>query len=283
MPPPLDLLDDTWEMTPDLRWAQKFPTTKPSKRRGHALAYDAARKQTILFGGDADAAQTTGDRLGDTWAWDGTTWSMLSPPTSPPARSHAAMAYDPDRNVLVLFGGRTGTSGYLDDTWEWDGATWTFKADSHSTSLPTPRARADASMVYDPLRHRIVLLGGGAVAQDGSHFGDVWEWDGTSWAETIDDPRLARVAAHAFFDRLHGGIVVYGGEVSTSQGNTDQTWLLRWESLAKRETCEFPDDDLDGDGARGCQDPDCAPRCQTCGDGTCDVYEDRLICDADCN
>jgi hypothetical protein len=190
------------------------------------------------------------------------------------------MVYDPEREVLVMFGGRVG-NGYLDDTWEWDGTTWTLR-DSGQLSVVVPRARADASLVYDPLRRRIVLLGGGAVRLDGSHDSDVWEWDGARWTKSYEDPRLARVGAHAFFDPLHGGIVCYGGEVSDVEGITDETWILRWESQAPRETCRFAEDDLDGDGLAGCADPDCAPRCGTCGSGTCEAYEDRLICDAGC-
>jgi hypothetical protein len=128
----------------------------------------------------------------------------------------------------------------------------------------------------------IVLVGGGAVRQDGSHDSDVWEWDGFSWALAHEDSRLSRIGAHVFFDRLRGGIVSYGGEISTSSGYSDDTSLLRYESLADRETCRLPDDDLDGDGSHGCADPDCAPRCSACGNGVCEPYEDRLICDADC-
>ncbi len=280
--PPLQLLDQTYEMTPDVFWTQKSPATKPSPRRGVAIVYDAARKRTLMFGGDGDANQTTGTRLDDTWTWDGTNWQPLSPPMSPPARSHAAIAYDPERELVVMFGGRSGLTGYLDDTWEWDGTTWTLR-DSSQLSVVVPPPRADAALVFDPLRHRIVLLGGGSVAQDGAHYSDVWEWDGTHWTKTFDDPRLARVAAHTFFDPLYGGIVTFGGNISNTEGTTGTTWLLRWESLAKRETCRLADDpDVDGDGLAGCADPDCAPRCRTCGDGTCDLHEDRLICPADC-
>jgi len=54
------------------------------------MAYDSTRGQVVLFGGlDANSKV-----LGDTWTWDGTTWTQKSPDTSPPARAGAAMAYD---------------------------------------------------------------------------------------------------------------------------------------------------------------------------------------------
>ena len=47
------------------------------------MAYDAATGQLVLFGG---FDQQHGADLNDTWTWNGTTWTQLSPATSPPAR-----------------------------------------------------------------------------------------------------------------------------------------------------------------------------------------------------
>jgi hypothetical protein len=74
------------------------------------MTYDAARGRVVLFGG------FDGSRLGDTWEWDGTTWSEISHPVSPSARSSHAMAYDAARGRVILFGGLDG-SLRLGDTW----------------------------------------------------------------------------------------------------------------------------------------------------------------------
>ena len=73
----------------------------PSAHYGHAMAYDASRGVTVLFGG------YTGFSNGETWEWNGTTWTqrMVSGPS--PRYSHA-MAYDASRGVTVLFGGYYG-------------------------------------------------------------------------------------------------------------------------------------------------------------------------------
>jgi hypothetical protein len=34
------------------------------------------------------------------------------------------MAYDKQRDRIVLFGGRAGPGADLNDTWEWDGTAW---------------------------------------------------------------------------------------------------------------------------------------------------------------
>ena len=65
------------------------------------MAYDAATGTVVLFGG-----YSTGTALlGDTWTWDGTTWTKQAPATSPPARDGASMAYDAATSDIVLFGG----------------------------------------------------------------------------------------------------------------------------------------------------------------------------------
>ena len=64
----------------------------------------------------------------ETWEWNGSLWSQLLPAVRPPARSHHAMAFDVNRNRIVLFGGvPTGPAATtpLGDFWEWDGTTWT--------------------------------------------------------------------------------------------------------------------------------------------------------------
>ena len=67
------------------------------------MAYDAATGTVVLFGGMAAAAA-----LGDTWTWDGTTWTKQAPAASPPARYAASMAYDAATGNVVLFGGVNG-------------------------------------------------------------------------------------------------------------------------------------------------------------------------------
>ncbi|TMF06213.1 MAG: hypothetical protein E6I42_02875 [Chloroflexi bacterium] len=69
----------------------------------------------LLYGG-----RTDGGDVGDTWAWDGTTWTRLAPAQSPSPRTGAAATFDPVRHVVLLFGGSTGS----DETWTWNGQGW---------------------------------------------------------------------------------------------------------------------------------------------------------------
>src|SRR5436190_1054795 len=73
----------------------------PPAREGMGMAYDAARSETVLFGG----IDASGTLLGDTWTWDGRAWTQEHPAASPPARYAMGMAYDAARGEVVLFGG----------------------------------------------------------------------------------------------------------------------------------------------------------------------------------
>ena len=64
-------LADTWEWDGS-HWREMTPTTAPLARMGPAMAYDAARGVTLLFGGNVHGAHQS-----DTWQWNGTDWSQL--------------------------------------------------------------------------------------------------------------------------------------------------------------------------------------------------------------
>ncbi len=107
------LLADTWEWD-GTAWTENT-AAGPPKRYGHAMAYDTDHARTVLFGGQSAFPFGQGV-LGDTWTYDGTSWTELPIP-GPSARSFVKMVYDSNRKRLVLFGGWDGTQ-MVDDTWE---------------------------------------------------------------------------------------------------------------------------------------------------------------------
>jgi hypothetical protein len=113
---------DTWEWD-GTSWTQLFPATSPPGRDLVAMVYDSTRGVMVLFAGFSQApGQFVFD---DTWEWDGTDWTQVSPPTSPSARDSHGMAFDSRRGVAVLFGGcphkvcDLSAPDFLSDTWEW--------------------------------------------------------------------------------------------------------------------------------------------------------------------
>jgi hypothetical protein len=180
------------------------PGGGPPWRSLAALGFDAARGQTLLFGGfDAVA----GD-LSDTWTFDGVVWTQHQPVVTPPARSATAICYDSVRQKMVVFGGWSSGQS-RNDTWEWDGTAWFA-----STPNNSPAPRYWAGMAFDPLRNRTVLAGG---RDANSIHDDVWEYDGTQWTlARLHQPEAARYEHVMVFDEALGRVRILGGLDSVS-------------------------------------------------------------------
>ncbi|MBK9129795.1 MAG: hypothetical protein IPM13_18730 [Phycisphaerales bacterium] len=113
-------LGDTWEWD-GVTWRLRG-TSGPGRWAWSSMCYDAMRGRTVLFGGGVP--HTTVWPSGDTWEWDGATWTQRAS-TGPAARARHAMAYDAARGVCVMFGGEDPAWARMTDTWEWNGSTWT--------------------------------------------------------------------------------------------------------------------------------------------------------------
>jgi hypothetical protein len=256
------------------------------------MAYDRGRKRLVLFGGNAGALQN------DTWEWNGTTWSDVSPVMRPLARQGHAMTYDARRGKVVLFGGSGASvaTGRLNDTWEWDGTTWT----EVTPPGPKPSIRTGAAMTYDETAG-LVILSGGSVGV--SSLADSWTWDGTSWTEVtrIDEAPPKRSDHGMTYDTARAHVVMYGGRDGATP--LSDTWLFRFEAAAPQDERCLYGLDGDGDGKIGCADDDCfgacTPLCNPtlmtcaatgprCGDGFCASIENnasvesKRLCPQDC-
>jgi hypothetical protein len=203
---------DTWTWD-GASWLQ-VASTGPPARYGHAMAYDSAHGKTVLFGGNAGTAGNP-TYLGDTWTWDGASWTQVAS-TGPPARYNAAMAYDSARGKTVLFGGNAGPASapvYLGDTWGWDGTSWMQIAPAG----PAPRALH--AMAYDSARGETVLFGGDSL---GGVLGDTWMWEGTgSWTQVASTGPPGRYGHAMVYDSARGRTVLFGG---TAVDNFSDTW-----------------------------------------------------------
>lgn len=174
----------------------------PSARTGHALAYDAARAVTVLFGGKEPGG---GIEQQDTWTFDGQAWKRVAL-DGPERRLGHAMTYDSLRGRILMMGGQPRGWGGATDLrlWGWDGASWTVLTGA------MPITRRDIRIAYDSARDRVVWFGG----QDGSGtlFDSTWEYDGTSWFEVFPSTRPPARSKYALaYDEGRQRIVMYGG------------------------------------------------------------------------
>lgn len=161
-------LADTWELGTG-SWSQRTTAGTgigPSARGGHRMAYDAARRKVVLFGGSPDGLLS----LADTWEWDGAGWTDRTPPVTvvgPQPRFNHTLTYDARRQRVVLLGGLVTLNSAIADAWEWDGTVWT-----RINSTGVPLARAGHSASFDMVAGQVVLFGGGAPGW--GEFSDTW-------------------------------------------------------------------------------------------------------------
>jgi len=109
---------DTWKFLGG-SWTNITTSIGPSPRAGGSMAYDVADGYVILFGGET-AGKTT-NTLGDTWKFQGGSWTNITTSIGPSPRAGASMAYDGADGYVVLFGGfgfNGGTVPFFSDTWK---------------------------------------------------------------------------------------------------------------------------------------------------------------------
>ena len=235
--------DDTW-IWDGSNWIQQFPADAPPAVADASMAYDPTTQTVVLFGG---VDPTTNAYYGDTWSWDGTDWTRLSPATSPPVRAETTMAYDAATGDIVLFGGSTGPSSPMNDTWTWDGTNWTEQSPATS-----PGARYGAVMDYDAATGSVVLFGGDGLAA----LDDTWTWDGTNWTEQSPaaSPPESVGSTMAYDPATHQDILFGGYDAGTASA-LNGTWLWNGLTWAQQGATTTPaaryDASMAYDGAQG--------------------------------
>lgn len=230
-------LGETWEWN-GTNWA-KITTTGGiiGGVLGHAMTYDPARGETLLFGG----AEFGFDR-NDTYRYRDGRWLRVSTTNTPTPRSLMVFESAPEHDAVWLFGGlsafgdlwkysgghwqRVNASGqpstclFPVGTWdstrkrlvivcndssvhEWDGASW--------TSFPNvdrkPPVLQWRSFEFDPKLGRSVLYGGFTA----NYSRETWTWNGSSWTKVDGKHPGFRALAMMFFDPVSQRTILYGG------------------------------------------------------------------------
>ncbi len=161
---------DTWELdVNEPAWAVVSTPGGPSEvaAGSAALVPERLSSNLLLLVGlpplPFSAPAISDDALPAAWSiWEfdseAHAWRDLGKTGSPcPVSENYALAYDPDLERAVLFGGTTMQHETLGDTWLFEGDAWRI-AGSGESGGPSPRV--DTAMVYDRATHRIILFGG---------------------------------------------------------------------------------------------------------------------------
>lgn len=187
-----------------------------------AMAFDSrpARNVAVHFGGmKSDASQP-----GDTWEWNGTTWTKKCEPCGPAGRIGPAMAFhDAATKFIVLFGGKVSALA-VGDTWHYDGTTWSAQCTSCVAGTTRPADRSFHAMAYVP-GYGTLLFGG---LPNGPRLDDTWVWSGSAWTQKcttcttgVDKPS-ARSSHAMAYDAAHDKVVLFGGGSPVN----NETWLF---------------------------------------------------------
>jgi hypothetical protein len=188
------------------------------------MAYDAATRTVLLFGGQGSQYPVY---LGDMWSWNGTAWTRLSPPASPPATTWTSMAYDAAaRTVLLLDGGECSPCGGRQaTTWSWNGTAWT-----RLPPLAGTPAGGGWSMAYDPATATVLLFGGTSIGSPAATaLDETWSWNGSAWTRLSPAGSPPPGNASMAYDPAMDAMLLTGpgnGNSASGDGQLNGTWTL---------------------------------------------------------
>ncbi len=212
-------LNDTWEWD-GKDWKEIFPIDNegdgnPSNRFDLHMAYDSIRSKVVLFGG-SDGGDT--GPLNDTWEYNGLSWEMKTP-------TDIEGDGDPQDVLSMTYNAKNGKIVLLDkdcNIWEWDGFSWIYVNLVDPEEDGNPLTCDANSMIYDPQREKLILVGGDVS-------GDLctWEGDGISW-EKISCFVVAEDYGRGFlfYDTLIEKVVSFSGEAHVYELNGNY-----WEKI----------------------------------------------------
>jgi Abnormal spindle-like microcephaly-assoc'd, ASPM-SPD-2-Hydin len=174
-------------------WTTTNPATKPVRRDGFGLTFDAARGRVVLFGGFVSRGGRVSEAvaLSDTWEWDGQDWALQPTPPALTPRGDVGITYSDAAQRVVMFGGGV--------VWERAGTSWTQLSPTLS-----PPARAGPRLAFDASRATVVMFGG-------SWFSDTWEWSQGVWSQR--QPRNSPPSAAALvYDSSRQRMVAFAND-----------------------------------------------------------------------
>lgn len=196
--------------------ASSVDAQTPKPRWGHQMVYDANMKHTLIFGGSHN-----GQDMGDLWAWNGTSWRMLTE-TGPAPRIGFVLAYDKKRKETILFGGRSNER-LLNDTWKWDGVRWT----ELKVQGPGPRAHVVGN--FDPGLGGILVYGGFDV---NGPLSDTWLFDGSDWKKLADNSAIGESLNQSLtYDEKEKHVVLLTAKLP--ENKVSETWAFKNPSWHK--------------------------------------------------
>jgi len=227
----------------------------PSDSGDLSTAFDSATGQFValgIVGTPFLKALQTGTLLCSvddpegTWTFDGVSWAQHQPASSPRARGHVAMAYDPATKQVVAFGGEvppcattstaspTSPPGAFADTWTWNGSIW-----SQRHPATSPPAAGGGCAAYDASTKQLLMWGGQAPSpiQPTTYRNATWQWTGSTWVQlpTVTTPQGGNCTMT--YDGATGHVVMLVGADANVVGSPE-TW--EWDGTSWTRVADIP-------------------------------------------
>jgi len=285
------VLNDTWEWDATNGWVQVTTATVPNARWlvGDSCAY-VPGFGLVFHGGNDNGTKST-----ETWAYDGTNWTLLS--SAGPDRQSASLAYRPVQNDLILYGGVDTSGAAMAETWSFDLGTSTWTQITTATLPGHPAATGGPGLqghvsYYNPLTGKVVIYGGNGNSSGGNASHMTWEFDGTDWADATDPAQLTsencRNGMAQWVSGLQSAIVACGNRNNGSYysfilehgpwgaGGPGTAYCFGRTDQGNPCPCGNDNDGSDALGA-GCAHDDSAAGARLSGSGVASVIADTLL------
>ena len=221
---------ETWQLGLDANglWQTLLADGPAPARVGYAAVVDSVRHRLLVFGGARE-----GISLNDVWVLslgEHPAWSALDVTNPPPPMIYSSGVIDPVGDRMIVMG--ISLDPVRNELWSLDlkGASWERL---EPTGDPPPLL-AQQALVYDPLRHRVLVVGGADTTFDrfsvrAFDLGAEPMW--TKVPTTGAPPQ--RTGHAALFDAVRDRLVIYGGQEGASMNDVwaldfggDLTWRM---------------------------------------------------------
>ncbi|HEY0159242.1 MAG TPA: kelch repeat-containing protein [Thermoanaerobaculia bacterium] len=225
--------NETWFWT-NRGWEQRFPATTPPERSAHSMTFDPNHRRVLMFGGRQEPTVAGGSAtlLPDLWAFENNDWTLLAgaSPSGPSPRLFSGLAYDPQRDVIVVFGGhefqplkpkqKNPDLGPVFDTWEFANGAWT------RTTTGEPKV-AKPLMAWDPIAKNVVMLGVDTAA---SNAPVMYRYANGTWTKETPAKMPTCINEGYLMVQGDGRLLFLGGICSGSTTTPPEQELFQYEN-----------------------------------------------------
>ncbi|MFT5431615.1 MAG: hypothetical protein ACI9OJ_002312 [Myxococcota bacterium] len=221
---------------------------RPGAISEHAGIFDPIKQRIVFHGGNPEPPVNCIGKnsfVAETWAYYPQCDVWVEIADSPSARGRATAIYDPVGQAMIMFGGRFRAKGAdpMTTPYTLNAEVWRLDLSSDKwTQVATlgtgPSARVNASAIYDPKSHRMVLFGGNTSTSGASYVpqNDLFALDLATFTweplAAAGAPSKRLFAAAAYDSKRHALVISQGGdEVAFTGPFLGDTWSLDLDSL----------------------------------------------------